>query len=105
MPLFYHILSIPAKLLTCLNAYPPQRIGHLGGLHWASVQRPRAKALDGSGLTSFSRQPYGRPTYLLYSPASRVGFSELFGGCFDGPLQPCFALLCHEGAPSPRPAR
>jgi len=28
MPLFYHILSIPAKLLTCLNASPPA--------HWAS---------------------------------------------------------------------
>jgi len=32
MPLFYHILSISAKLLTCLNAYTPQRIGHLGGM-------------------------------------------------------------------------
>jgi hypothetical protein len=30
---------------------------------------------------------------------------ELFGGSFAGPLQPCFALLCHGGAPSPRPAR
>ena len=41
MPLFYHILSIPAKLLACLNAYPPQRIGHLGGLPWASVQHSK----------------------------------------------------------------
>jgi hypothetical protein len=32
MPLFYHILSIPAKLLTCLNADTPQRVGHLGGI-------------------------------------------------------------------------
>jgi hypothetical protein len=38
------------------------------------------------------------------SPASRVGFSELFGGSFDGPLQLWFALLCYGGAPSPRPA-
>jgi hypothetical protein len=57
-----------------------------------------------SRLASGIRYLDGRPTYLVYSPASRVGFSELFGGCFDGPLQPCFALLWHEGAPSPRPA-
>ena len=38
MPLFYHILSIPAKLLTCLNAYTPSASGIWGGLHWASVQ-------------------------------------------------------------------
>ena len=31
MPLFCHILFIPAKLLTCLNADTPQRIGQLGG--------------------------------------------------------------------------
>jgi len=31
MPLFYHILSIPAKLLTCLNAYTPSASGIWGG--------------------------------------------------------------------------
>ena len=31
MPLFYHILSIPAKLLACLNAYPPSASGIWGG--------------------------------------------------------------------------
>ena len=36
--------------------------------------------------------------------ASRVGFSELFAGFFDGPLQLCFAVLCHGAAPSPRRA-
>ena len=31
MPLFYHISSIPAKLLTCLNAYSPSASGIWGG--------------------------------------------------------------------------
>ena len=31
-------------------------------------------------------------------------FSELFGGSFYETLQLCFAVLCHGGAPSPRPA-
>ena len=60
---------------------------------------------DIDGLAQDSRQPDGRPPYPPYSPVSRVGFSELFGGFFDGPLQLWLALLCHGGAPSPRPVR
>ena len=62
MPLFYHILPIPAKLLTCLNAYP-QRIGHLGG-HWASVQSSKLHWNSSSAC-------YG----LLVCTSSSEGFS------------------------------
>ncbi len=185
MPLFYHILSIPAKPLICLDAYPPAhrasgedavsrcpilqtsddsfraherlvmrrlmdvsspRIAPVRMLPHALRQRRdtnipiyiqspfeqdpplktntvRSRLYEGQPRVAYMVKPvachpigfwvtckdeyipYGRPTYLPYSPANRVGFSELSGGCFDGPLQPCFALLCHEGAPSPRPAR
>ncbi len=63
--------------------------------------RSRAKRL---GLDAFIVGLLGWRGTDAFSPASRVGFSELFGGSFDGPLQLCFAVLCHGGAPSPRPA-
>ena len=40
MPLFYHILSIPAKLLTCLNASPPAHRASGGGCI-GQVSNPR----------------------------------------------------------------
>ena len=62
---------------------------------------------DGNPYAQYDPQSEKQKREALY--ASRFTFSprfsELFGGCFDGPLQPCFALLCHGGAPSPRPAR
>ena len=39
-----------------------------------------------------------------FSTAYRMGFSASFGGSFDQALQLWSALLCHGGAPSPRPA-
>src|SRR3989304_10026066 len=69
-----------------------------------AAERPRAEPIAGSGLAPSFYGNVGRPRTTAFLPARRVGFSELFGGSFDGPLQLWFALPRHGGAPSPRPA-
>ncbi|MGA9347705.1 MAG: hypothetical protein WBW48_02720, partial [Anaerolineae bacterium] len=78
MPLFYHILSIPAKLLTCLNTYTPQRIGIWGG---CSEQ--------------VSNPPNSIGTAVQHVMAT--GLHLLFGGiqCFSTASHPAALVACY----------